>query len=66
MESRALQGQAVQLERLRQQDFGVWDAEPDFAGLRRGCAATSYQKGKNAGTAAAMSAYKQLEAQERQ
>ena len=30
------------------------------------CAATSYQKGKNAGTAAAMSAYKQLEAQERQ
>jgi hypothetical protein len=27
---------------------------------------TPYQKGKNAGTAAAMSAYKQLEAQERQ
>ncbi len=35
---------------------------PDYA-LR--CAATSYQKGKNAGTAAAMQAYKQLEAQER-
>lgn len=35
---------------------------PDYA-IR--CAATSYQKGKNAGTAAAMSAYKQLEAQER-
>lgn len=29
------------------------------------CAATSYQKGKNAGTAAAMNAYKKLEAQER-
>jgi|GEM_PF-2133570 len=35
---------------------------PDYA-LR--CAAISYQKGKNAGTAAAMQAYKQLEAQER-
>jgi hypothetical protein len=29
------------------------------------CAATSYQKGKNAGASAALSAYKQLEAQER-
>jgi len=29
------------------------------------CAATSYQKGKNAGTAAALQAYKALEAQER-
>ena len=59
---------------------GYWEWTPQFnnqgekigeiaawrgPGHFRTCAATSYQKGKNAGTAAAMSAYKQLEAQER-
>jgi hypothetical protein len=42
------------------------DAEPDFAGLLTRLRGHQLPEGKNAGTAAAMSAYKQLEAQERQ
>ena len=59
--------QLITVALLRYQDKGrARELAHDVLNWRMRCAATSYQKGKNAGTAAAMNAYKQLEAQERQ